>query len=119
MIFNIHDKIFVYNKNDTDNPVRLTDMENKLNEGFITNHNPLWWRMKAKVNYTDNTSEIKTLTTTQVGNVVTKSFELEVTKEIESIEYVNYTETYTYIEVTPELEIGKTYNISQDIRIGV
>lgn len=73
---------------------------------------------KYRINYTDNTTSIKSLTSTKVGNKAVLSFTLTIDKEISSINFINNDENISYCTITPTLEIGKTYTIKQDIRIG-
>jgi hypothetical protein len=116
----INNKINMINNNDETNPIILNDNASRLN-GSITFQDPSRTNAqvnRAKVNYTDNTNEIKTLTVSRIGQLATLSFELEVSKEISSIEFINYDTEYSYLTITPNLEIGKTYTISQDVRIG-
>ena len=71
----------------------------------------------AKINYQDNTTENIATTISRTDNVSTISFNISVSKEIDSIDLISKL-GYKYVTITPTLEIGKTYNISQDVRIG-
>lgn len=71
----------------------------------------------AKINYHDTTTENIAVTTSRTDNVTTISFSISVSKKIDSIDLISKL-GYKYITITPTLEIGKTYTISQDVRIG-
>ena len=116
----INNKINMMNNNDENNPIIMNEGAIRLNNS-ITFQDPARANTqvnRAKVNYTDDTNEIKTLTASRTGQLATLSFELEVNKAIKNIEFINNNSGYVYVTITPNLEIGKTYNISQDVRIG-
>ena len=72
----------------------------------------------AKINYHDNTTENITLNVNnRTDEKTTLEFEVNVSKQIDSIELTSQT-GFSYITITPTLEVGKTYNIKQDVRIG-
>jgi hypothetical protein len=71
----------------------------------------------AKINYHDTTTENIEVTSSRTDNVSTISFSISVSKEIDTIDLISNI-GFKYITITPTLEIGKTYTISQDVRIG-
>lgn len=120
VILVINNKINMINNNDINNPVNMNKQAIDLNES-ITTLQPPRSQIKLdaiKINYSDNTSEKINTTNTRTNTLANISAEIEVSKEISSIEFINYNTEYSYLTITPNLEIGKTYTISQDVRIG-
>lgn len=120
VILNIHNKLIMTDLNDSENPIRLNAIENYLSNAFITNKSVIGDRItKAKITYNDDTTENITLTATQVGLKTTLSFTITPAKEVSKIEYISQSGLISYVTINnPELEIGSTYNITQDVRIG-
>lgn len=119
VIFNIHNKLIITDLNDNENPIRLTNMEEYLSNAFITNKSVIGDRItKARITYDDNTTENITLTATQTGLKTTLSFSITPAKLINKIEYISQS-GMTYVTInSPSVEIGSTYTITQDVRIG-
>ena len=105
--------------NNTNNPIRLTNMEEYLSNAFITNKSVIGDRItKARITYNDDTTENITLTATQTGLKTTLSFSITPAKLINKIEYISQS-GMTYVTInSPSVEIGSTYTITQDVRIG-
>ena len=73
---------------------------------------------KYRINYSDNTSEIGTLTITQVNLFkYTLSLSINVSKQITNIDFISNDETTIYNTITPTLQLNKTYNLSVDVHI--
>lgn len=120
LILVINNQINMINNNNTSNPKNMMNQAIRLNNS-ITTETPSMNNTKidsVKINYSDNTSEKIYTTNTTNGMEANISVEIEVSKEISSIEFINYNTEYSYLTITPNLEIGKTYTISQDVRIG-
>ena len=118
LILNIRNRLNVVDNNNELN-LLLQDTSNTLSQAMagINNYTPTDLTIKkAKLNYTDNTTDYVNTTSTKNGNTSTITFDVEVTKSIKSIELVS--DNFSFITLTPTLEVGKSYTISQDIRIG-
>jgi hypothetical protein len=118
LILNIRNRLNVIDNNNEQN-ILLQDTSNTLSQAMagINNYTPTDLTIKkAKINYTDDTTDYVNTTSTKNGNTSTITFDVEVTKSIKSIELVS--DNFSFITLTPTLEVGKSYTISQDIRIG-
>ena len=74
---------------------------------------------KYRVNYADDTTSVGVLTINKLNDLNAQiKFSLEVTKEINNIEFISNDETTTYLTINPTLEIGNTYTIKQKVRTG-
>lgn len=119
LILNIRNTLNIIDNNDNQN-VLLGDVSAIVNQTLARIRTTaytglcIWY---AKVNYHDNTSENIQVSQTRTDNVSTISFEITIEKQVDSIEYISQNNT-SYLTITPNLEIGKTYTISQDVRIG-
>lgn len=118
LILNIRNRLNIIDNNDNQN-ILLEEASAIVNQTLArirqTAYTDLciWY---AKINYNDNTSENIELSQTRTNNVSTISFEITPEKQVDSIEYISQNNT-SYLTITPTLEIGKTYTISQDVRI--
>lgn len=73
---------------------------------------------KYRINYTDNTSIIGSLTITKTDyKTATITFEIEPTKEVENIEFISNDELSVYNIITGDFEVGSKYNITQRVHI--
>lgn len=118
LIINIRNQLNVIDNNN-DRNILLQETSNTLSQAMagIINYTPTNLTIKkAKINYTDDTIDYINTTSTKNGNTSTITFSVNVNKEIKSIELVS--DDFSFITLTPTLEVGKTYTISQDIRIG-
>ena len=74
---------------------------------------------KYRVKYADDTTSVGELTINKLNDLNAQiKFSLEVTKEINNIEFISNDETTTYLTINPTLEIGNTYIIKQKVRTG-
>lgn len=118
LIINIRNQLNVIDNNNERN-ILLQETSNTLSQAMagIINYTPTNLTIKkAKINYTDDTIDYINTTSTKNGNTSTITFDVNVNKEIKSIELVS--DDFSFITLTPTLEVGKSYTISQDIRIG-
>ena len=74
----------------------------------------IWY---AKITYHDNTTENIHTQQNRTDEKTTIYFEITPSKQVDKIEFISQNNT-SYISFEPTLEIGKTYTISQDVRIG-
>ena len=74
---------------------------------------------KYRVNYSDNTTYIGTITWTNINTYNKKTnFTIYVDKEIDSIDLLSNDESTIYLHITGTFTIGNYYNIKQKVRIG-
>jgi len=119
LILTIRNKLNIINDNDGQNTL-LPEVSARVNQCIANIYSTAYTGMYikyAKINYHDNTTENIATTTSRTDNVSTISFSISVSKEIDSIDLISKI-GFKYITITPTLEIGKTYTISQDVRIG-
>lgn len=120
LIFNIRNVLNIIDDND-ENYELLSDVSAFIHQGLAgIEYRPyLMYRLYyAKINYHDNTTEnIALSVNNRTDEKTTLEFEVNVSKQIDSIELTSQT-GFSYITITPTLEVGKTYNIKQDVRIG-
>lgn len=120
LIFNIRNVLNIIDDNDG-NYELLSDVSAFIHQGLagIVYRPYLMYRLYyAKINYHDNTTEnILLNVNNRTDEKTTLEFEVNVSKQIDSIELTSQT-GFSYITITPTLEVGKTYNIKQDVRIG-
>ena len=106
------------NNNDTNNPILNPVGAIRLNESISEVQDYDNQKMsKAKINYQDGTSFTIPITFNQVENVMRTNFTIYVNKGIISIELLSEDEDTIYNTITTELELNKTYTISQDVAI--
>lgn len=119
LILNIRNKLNIINNNDDQN-VLLEEQSAILHQALtgITNttYNNLCISY-AKITYTDNTTENIVVSQNRTNEVTTITFTITPQKQVSKIEFISQNNT-SYISFEPTLRIGKTYNISQDVRIG-
>ena len=119
LILTIRNKLNIINDNDGQNTL-LPEVSARVNQCIAeiipTAYTGMYIKY-AKINYHDNTTENIATITSRTDNVSTISFSISVSKEIDSIDLISKI-GFKYITITPTLEIGKTYTISQDVRIG-
>lgn len=72
---------------------------------------------KIRINFEDNTSTTQEIYWTDYDTYRQTEFTLYVSQPISSIEFINSNEDFTYISKQYDLEVGKTYTITQKIRI--
>lgn len=119
LILTIRNKLNIIDDNEGQNTL-LPDVSARVNQCIAGIYPTAYTGMYikyAKINYHDTTTENIAVTSSKTDNVSTISFSISVSKEIDSIDLISKI-GFKYITITPTLEIGKTYNISQDVRIG-
>ena len=119
LIINFINKITISNEIDETKPIYYLNGATRLNDSISNLKDYNNSKMtKYRINYSDNTSEIGTLTITQVNLFkYTLNLSIEVEKEITSIDFISNDENTIYNTITPTLELNKTYNLSVDVHI--
>lgn len=72
---------------------------------------------KMRINYTDNTNIVIPIHWVENADIKEYTYSLYISKGISSIEFINEEENFAYITKQYDFEIGKTYTITQRIRI--
>lgn len=73
---------------------------------------------KIRINYSDNTNEIKSIGTPAITNgVATYTITIYVPKTITNIEIISNDETTSYQTITGTFNINKYYTLTQDVRV--
>lgn len=72
---------------------------------------------KMKINYVDDTNRVIPFHWTDNGGIKEYTYSIYVSKAINSIDFMNAEENFTYISKQYDFEIGKTYTITQRLRI--
>lgn len=93
-------------------------INNSINNGTLIDYQNTICN-KIRINYIDDTSEIKDIYWNDIdeNNKIT-SFLIYVKKAILSIDFISNDETTIYLTKKIEIEVGKSYMVSQKIRIG-
>lgn len=123
---NIYEGLFLnyintLNAIDNDNNY-LTNASNYINQninvGTRENHENTKCS-KARINYNDDTSKIFDIIWVSIDNLhkITE-FSIYVDKEILSIDFISNDEEFTYMTITPSVEINKYYTIKQKLKVG-
>ena len=120
LYINFFNTINIKNANDPNNVIINVPGASRLN-GSISGYNS-YNNVKiglVKVNYTDNTSQnITGLEITKNSDTnYTISFVIYVPKEISSIQIMSADGMTTYQTINPNLQTGKFYRITQDVKI--
>lgn len=93
-------------------------INNAITDGGFTNYQNTPCN-KYRINYTDNTTSIKSLYWSEIDNLHRQTMiTFYVDKAIESIDLISNDETTIYLSLPIEVEVGKYYTINQKIRIG-
>lgn len=93
-------------------------INNAITDGGSTNYQNTPCN-KYRINYTDNTTSIKSLYWSEIDNLHRQTMiTFYVDKAIESIDLISNDETTIYLSLPIEVEVGKYYTINQKIRIG-
>ena len=107
------------NANDPNNIIINLPGASRLN-GSISGYNS-YDNVKignVRIVYNDNTYlDMEGFKIQNNWNPYTISFSLYVGKSIKEIKIMSSDKMTTYQTITPTLEVGKTYNISQDVKI--
>ena len=72
---------------------------------------------KIRINYEDDTNSIQKIHWKNDNGIKSIEFSLYVNKGITSIDFINDNEDFTYITKKYDMEVGKTYTITQKLRI--
>lgn len=72
---------------------------------------------KMRINYADDTNRVIPFHWTDNGGIKEYTYSIYVSKAINSIDFMNAEENFTYISKQYDFEIGKTYTITQRLRI--
>ena len=117
---NFFNTLNMSNQNDPNDIIINTTGATRLNQSIsgLNSYNNVKLGI-IKINYSDSTSENLGgyILTKQSNTLYTISFNIYVLKAITSIQFLSADGTTTYLEISPTLEIGKTYSISQDVKI--
>ena len=120
---NFANTISIRNDNDINNKVLNPTGATRLNVSTsqLADYNNAK-ALKVKINYSDNTSSIISLDASQItfssDTKATYDFDIQVSKAINNIQIIsNDTDTIYQTISNLSLEVGKTYNISQDVEV--
>lgn len=73
---------------------------------------------KVRINYIDNTNDIETVGIPTITNgIATYTFTIYVSKAISNIEIISNDENTSYQTINGSFNIGRTYTITQDVRV--
>ena len=120
LIIVINNKLNIYDNNDGSILRYDASCFDNVTLARLNNTAPHGVGCKMRINYTDNTYEDIQTSVVKNGTTTTISIDLNVQKEVKNIEVIPLTSNgYKYADINYNFEIGKTYKISQDVRIGV
>jgi hypothetical protein len=120
LIINFINYITIVNENDTNNPIYNKTGAGRLNNSISGINDYDNAKMtKYRVNYIDNTSVVDNLeiTSDTTSATLKVKFQVSPTTQVRNIEFISNDEQTVYNTITPELEVGKTYNIIQNVHI--
>lgn len=101
--------------NGINNPIGASRLNNSLN---VSQDYQNAKADKIRINYSDNTNEVREITTPTYNNgVVTYSFLIAVPKAIENIQIISNDESTIYQTINGTFVVGKYYTISQQVTI--
>lgn len=114
---NFYTTLRMINNNDSNNPIFNQVGSNRINSSVssvkdYTNAKAT----KIRINYIDNTTKVQDITF-DYGNEAYTEFIIYVNKNITSIDFISNDENTIYNTIRPELEIGKSYKISQSVYV--
>ena len=114
---NFYTTLRMINNNDPNNPIFNQNGSNRINSSVssvkdYTNAKAT----KIRINYSDNTTKVQDITF-DYGNEAYTEFIIYVNKNIASIDFISNDENTIYNTIRPELEIGKSYKISQSVYV--
>lgn len=125
IIKNIYEKLYLnfintINVFDEDENIYYNNTANYVNQNINTGEETNYensYLSKYRINYTDNTSEIRTFIYEKISDLIGKiHMGFKVTKEIKSIDFISQDETTIYITKQVDLQVGKSYEITQYVR---
>lgn len=118
LMINFVNALMIVNENDPTNFIENLTGSSRLNNSISTTNDYINARAtKVKINYTDNTSEIKYINWVSVRKYFKTTIEITVSKEIENIQIISYDENTIYQTIEYNFVVGKTYSIQQDVWI--
>lgn len=114
---NFYTTLRMINNNDPNNQIFNQVGSNRINSSVssvkdYTNAKAT----KIRINYSDNTTKVQDITF-DYGNEAFTEFIIYVNKNITSIDFISNDENTIYNTIRPELEIGKSYKISQSVYV--
>lgn len=118
LYINFFNTLRMMNNNDTSSPVINTPGAIRLNNSIsnLIDYNNATLT-KARINYSDSTNEVVTISYNTVTNARQISLSIYVSKTISSIDFISNDENTIYNTITGNFEIGKTYNIKQLVTV--
>lgn len=120
LIINFINYITIVNENDENNPIYNREGASRLNSSISRDKDYDNAKMtKYRVNYIDNTSVVGDLEIVSQGTSATLRvrFKVKPTTQVRNIEFISNDEQSVYNTITPTLEVGKRYNITQLVHI--
>lgn len=118
LYINFFNTLRMINNNDTSSPIINTTGAIRLNNSIsnLIDYNNATLT-KARINYSDNTNEVVTVSYNTVTNARQINLSIYVSKTISSIDFISNDENTIYNTITGNFEIGKTYNIKQLVTV--
>ena len=120
LIINFINYITIVNENDENNPIYNREGASRLNSSISRDKDYNNAKMtKYRVNYIDNTSVIGDLEIVSQGTSANLRvrFKVKPTTQVRNIEFISNDEQSVYNTITPTLEVGKRYKITQLVHI--
>lgn len=122
---NVYENLFINFNNkiqviDEDNSNLFPETANYINTSVSYGTQPNYEDQKIsnmKINYADDTSRTIPFYWTDNGGIKEYTYSIYVPKAINSIEFLNAEGNFTYITKQYDFEIGKTYTITQRLRV--
>ena len=121
VLLNFFNKLTMKNSNNPSNEIVNLEGATRLNKSIsdVIDYDDCKM-VKCRISYTDNSTEIKNITWQDVPKenyLYRTTLTLEVSKVIDKIEFISNDENTVYNTISPVLEVGKLYDISQDVYI--
>lgn len=120
LIINFINYITIVNENDEDNPIYNREGASRLNSSISRDKDYNNAKMtKFRVNYIDNTSVVGNLETTSQGTSANLRvrFQVKPTTQVRNIEFISNDELTVYNTISPTLQVGTRYKITQAVHI--
>ena len=122
---NVYENLFINFNNkiqviDEDNSNLYPETANYINTSVSYGTQPNYEGQKItniKINYADDTNRVIPFNWTDNSGIKEYNYSIYVDKEINSIEFLNAEGNFTYITKQYDFEIGKTYTITQRLRV--
>lgn len=107
---------------DEDNDIEYLASAIKINNAITDGTNTDYQNTpctKYRINYTDNTTSVSSLVWTSIDDLHKETtITIYVDKAISSIDLISADETTIYLTIPLQVIVGKTYSITQKVRIG-